>query len=53
MGTHVAMLGEFSGVNVSAGHTSDLPFAVPRSLPPPMGYFQVVGALDSFVVFWV
>lgn len=48
-----AMLGEFSGVHISAGDMSDLPFAVPRDLTPPMTYFQVVGALDNFVVFWV
>lgn len=39
VGTHVAMLGEFSGVNVSAGHTSDLPFAVPRGLTTFHGVF--------------
>lgn len=53
MGTHVATLGEFSGVNVSAGHMSDLPFAVSRGLPHPMAYFQVVGTLGSFIVCWV
>lgn len=53
MGSHVATHVEFSDVNVSAGHTSDLPFAVRRGLPPSMDYFQVVGALDTFIVFWV
>ena len=53
MGTHVATLGEFSDVNISARHTFDLPFAVPRGLPPPVAYFQVIGALHSFIVFWV
>lgn len=45
------MLGEFSGVCISAGR--DLPFAVPWGLPPSMAYFQVIGTFDSFIVFWV
>lgn len=51
VGAHVAILGKFSGV--PADHTYDLSFAVRRGLPPLMAYFQVAGALDSSIVFWV
>lgn len=39
--------------SVPADHTYDLSFAVCRGLPPLMAYFQVAGALDSSIVFWV
>lgn len=51
MGAHVTVLEKFSGV--PADHTYDLSFAVHRGLPPLMLYFQVAGALDSSIVFWV
>lgn len=51
MGAYVAILGKFSGV--PADRTCDFSFAVHMGLPPPMAYFQVAGALDSSIAFWV
>jgi len=46
MGSHIAMLWEFSGVTF----VTDLPLYTEAHPLPPYMYFQVVGALDRFQV---